>query len=260
MLATEGTVGAFWLAARSPNSCPCEAARSLHVEFLSSSVAGQILFVDADPQQHPMERFQRTLETGGVFEERADQLWHSRTGTQTAKTFSNKCHFLHTTVVKRYPGKYVLEEHDAARVCAGQADQNADEPMKQTVLKDELPDASTADRMQQEGEVKPSAKFLPNHAEEVPGSIIAQETSGQVASTYQPNICACLAAIGSSGQDGCSQPSLGPTDPHPKASVCPPAGPAAPKVWLAQEPSQLQSSPAPTAFLERQGRSLRTNG
>ena len=98
--------------------------------------------------------------------------------------------------------------------------------------------------------MKPIAKFTPIVAEEVPDTFIAQETSGHVAGTCQPNISACLEAIGSSGQDGCSQPSLGPTDPHPKASVCPPAGPTKPKVWLAQEPTQLQSSPAPTAFLE----------
>ena len=61
MLATKGTAH-FGYLHKVQGSCPREAALSFHVGLLSPSVVGQIPFVDADPQQHPMEQFQRTLE------------------------------------------------------------------------------------------------------------------------------------------------------------------------------------------------------
>ena len=118
MLATKCT-GHFCYLHEIQDSCPREPSLSLHVRFLSSSVAGQIPFVDANPQQHSMEQFQRTLEIASVFKERDVQLWHSfNRCTQTAKKLSDKCHTLQTTFVKRVPGKDFLEEHDAVKACA----------------------------------------------------------------------------------------------------------------------------------------------
>ena len=64
-------------------------------------MAGQIPFVDADPQQHPMEQFQRTFEIVAVFKEKVDQLWHLLNKcAQTEQKLRHKCHLLHTTFVK----------------------------------------------------------------------------------------------------------------------------------------------------------------
>ena len=104
----------FQLLARGPRLLSQETALNFHVGLVGSTVAAQLPLVDATPDQHPIDNFQKTLETSWDLTEAIHRLWESlANGTETAQQLSDRCHYLHTGVVKRVPGADYPESEDA---------------------------------------------------------------------------------------------------------------------------------------------------
>ena len=93
---------------------PQEMAINYHVGLVGLTVAAQLPLVDAQPDQHPIDQLQKTLETSWDLKEAIKRLWESLAkGTETAQQLSDRSHMLHTEVVKRAPGADYPESEDA---------------------------------------------------------------------------------------------------------------------------------------------------
>ena len=78
------------------------------------TVAAQLPLVDAEPDRHPIDQFQKTLDTAWDLKEAINWFWESlATGTETVQQLSDRCRFLHTGVVKRVSGADYPESEDA---------------------------------------------------------------------------------------------------------------------------------------------------
>ena len=78
------------------------------------TVAAQLPLVDVDPNQHPIDQLQMTLDTAWELKEATNRLWETvLKTTETARELSDRCHILHSGVVTRVPGAQHPESEDA---------------------------------------------------------------------------------------------------------------------------------------------------
>ena len=89
-------------------------AVNYHIGMVGLTVAAQLPLVDVDPNQHPIDQLQKTLDAAWEQKKATNRLWESfAKGTETARELSDRSHFLHTGVVKRVPGADYPESEDA---------------------------------------------------------------------------------------------------------------------------------------------------
>ena len=86
--------GTFQLLPGGQRFLPQEMAINYHVGLVGLTVAAQLPLVDAEPDQHPIDQFQKTLETAWDLKEATNLLWESLAkGTETVQKLSDRCHY-----------------------------------------------------------------------------------------------------------------------------------------------------------------------
>ena len=113
MLVTEGRAH-FSYFQNVKDSSPEGMAVNYHIGLVGLTNSTTLPLIDVDPNHHPNEQLQKTLDTAWELKETTNKLSETFLKTvTTAEELSDRCHFLHSGVVTRYPGAQYPESEDA---------------------------------------------------------------------------------------------------------------------------------------------------